>query len=153
MRAGSIRAPASRPKTWRRPAVETAPGVSEGAWFETDQTVTTGADGTAGFTQDLGPTSSIQPVVTATASPQPSAGTPGQFTNTSEFSNALALPGTNPPLALQPTTLAFDVSPPYAVVGQRVVLTAQVENARIPINPLGLTITYFREDQAFVNGD
>src|SRR5712691_6566512 len=33
------------------------------------------------------------------------------------------------------------------------VLTAQVENARIPINPLGLTITYFREDQAFVNGD
>jgi type IV secretory pathway TrbF-like protein len=27
----------------------------------------------------------------------------------------------------------------------------QVDNARIPINPLGLTITYFREDQAFVN--
>jgi hypothetical protein len=24
-----------------------------------------------------------------------------------------------------------------------------VDNARIPINPLGLTITYFREDQAF----
>ena len=33
------------------------------------------------------------------------------------------------------------------------VLTRQVDNARIPINPLGLTITYFREDQAFVNGD
>jgi type IV secretion system protein VirB5 len=31
------------------------------------------------------------------------------------------------------------------------VLKDQVENARIPINPLGLTITYFREDQAFVN--
>ena len=30
--------------------------------------------------------------------------------------------------------------------------TDQVDNARIPINPLGLTITYFREDQAFVNG-
>jgi type IV secretion system protein VirB5 len=30
------------------------------------------------------------------------------------------------------------------------VLKDQVENARIPINPLGLTITYFREDQAFV---
>jgi type IV secretory pathway TrbF-like protein len=26
-----------------------------------------------------------------------------------------------------------------------------VDNARIPINPLGLSITYFREDQAFVN--
>jgi len=33
------------------------------------------------------------------------------------------------------------------------VLTDQVENARIPINPLGLTITYFREDQAFVTPD
>ena len=32
------------------------------------------------------------------------------------------------------------------------VVTEQVDNARIPINPLGLTITYFREDQAFVNG-
>lgn len=32
------------------------------------------------------------------------------------------------------------------------VLTDHVEHARIPINPLGLTITYFREDQAFVNG-
>jgi type IV secretory pathway TrbF-like protein len=31
------------------------------------------------------------------------------------------------------------------------VLRDHVENARIPINPLGLTITYFREDQAFVN--
>jgi type IV secretory pathway TrbF-like protein len=31
------------------------------------------------------------------------------------------------------------------------VLRDQVDNARIPINPLGLTITYFREDQAFVN--
>jgi len=29
--------------------------------------------------------------------------------------------------------------------------TNQVDNARIPINPLGLTISYFREDQAFVN--
>jgi len=27
----------------------------------------------------------------------------------------------------------------------------QVDNARIPINPLGLTITYFRDDEAFVN--
>ena len=33
------------------------------------------------------------------------------------------------------------------------VLKDQVDNARIPINPLGLTITYFREDQAFVNDD
>src|ERR1700681_1197119 len=31
------------------------------------------------------------------------------------------------------------------------VLKDQVDNARIPINPLGLTITYFREDRAFVN--
>jgi type IV secretion system protein VirB5 len=31
------------------------------------------------------------------------------------------------------------------------VVTEQVDNSRIPINPLGLTITYFREDQAFVN--
>jgi type IV secretion system protein VirB5 len=31
--------------------------------------------------------------------------------------------------------------------------TDQVDNARIPINPLGLTITYFREDQAFVNSN
>ena len=31
------------------------------------------------------------------------------------------------------------------------VLKDQVDNSRIPINPLGLTITYFREDQAFVN--
>ena len=30
------------------------------------------------------------------------------------------------------------------------VIKDQVDNARIPINPLGLTITYFREDQAFV---
>ena len=29
------------------------------------------------------------------------------------------------------------------------VLDDHVDNARIPINPLGLTITYFREDQAF----
>jgi type IV secretory pathway TrbF-like protein len=29
------------------------------------------------------------------------------------------------------------------------VMDDHVENARIPINPLGLTITYFREDQAF----
>ena len=29
-------------------------------------------------------------------------------------------------------------------------LADQVDNARIPINPLGLTVTYFREDQAFV---
>lgn len=31
------------------------------------------------------------------------------------------------------------------------VLQDQVDNARIPINPLGLTITYLREDQAFVS--
>jgi type IV secretion system protein VirB5 len=31
------------------------------------------------------------------------------------------------------------------------VLKDQVDNALIPINPLGLTITYFRDDQAFVN--
>ena len=31
------------------------------------------------------------------------------------------------------------------------VMSGQVDNARIPINPLGLAITYFREDQAFVN--
>jgi hypothetical protein len=31
------------------------------------------------------------------------------------------------------------------------VVKDHVENARIPINPLGLTITYFRDDQAFVN--
>ena len=30
------------------------------------------------------------------------------------------------------------------------VLQDQIDNARIPINPLGLTITYLREDQAFV---
>jgi type IV secretion system protein VirB5 len=30
------------------------------------------------------------------------------------------------------------------------VMDDQVNNARIPINPLGLTITYFRDDQAFV---
>jgi type IV secretion system protein VirB5 len=30
------------------------------------------------------------------------------------------------------------------------VMDHQVDNARIPINPLGLTITYFRDDQAFV---
>ncbi len=30
------------------------------------------------------------------------------------------------------------------------VLADQVDNARIPINPLGLTVSYFREDQAFV---
>jgi type IV secretory pathway TrbF-like protein len=29
------------------------------------------------------------------------------------------------------------------------VLKDQVDNARIPINPLGLTITYFRDDEAF----
>ena len=29
------------------------------------------------------------------------------------------------------------------------VLQDVVDNARIPINPLGMTITYFREDQAF----
>lgn len=29
------------------------------------------------------------------------------------------------------------------------VLRDQIDNARIPINPLGLTITYFRDDQAF----
>ncbi len=33
------------------------------------------------------------------------------------------------------------------------VLQDVVDNARIPINPLGLTITYFREDQAFVGRD
>ena len=32
------------------------------------------------------------------------------------------------------------------------VMDDHVDNARIPINPLGLTITYFREDQAFVDG-
>jgi type IV secretion system protein VirB5 len=31
------------------------------------------------------------------------------------------------------------------------VLKDQVDNALIPINPLGLTITYFRDDQAFVS--
>lgn len=31
------------------------------------------------------------------------------------------------------------------------VLQDTVDNARIPINPLGLTITYFRDDQAFGN--
>jgi hypothetical protein len=31
------------------------------------------------------------------------------------------------------------------------VLDDHVDNARIPINPLGLRITYFREDQAFVS--
>jgi type IV secretion system protein VirB5 len=31
------------------------------------------------------------------------------------------------------------------------VLKDQIENARIPFNPLGLTITYFRDDQAFVD--
>jgi len=30
------------------------------------------------------------------------------------------------------------------------VLQDQIDNTRIPINPLGLTITYLREDQAFV---
>ena len=30
------------------------------------------------------------------------------------------------------------------------VVNTQVDNARIPVNPLGLTITYFRDDQAFV---
>ena len=33
------------------------------------------------------------------------------------------------------------------------VLQDVVDNARIPINPLGLTITYFREDQAFIGRD
>ena len=33
------------------------------------------------------------------------------------------------------------------------VLTDEVDNARIPINPIGLTITYFREDQAFGNSE
>ncbi|HEX7140577.1 MAG TPA: VirB8/TrbF family protein, partial [Vicinamibacterales bacterium] len=32
------------------------------------------------------------------------------------------------------------------------VVDDQVDNARIPINPLGLRITYFREDQAFASG-
>jgi type IV secretory pathway component VirB8 len=31
------------------------------------------------------------------------------------------------------------------------VFSDQVANARIPVNPLGLTVTYFRDDQAFVN--
>jgi type IV secretory pathway TrbF-like protein len=31
------------------------------------------------------------------------------------------------------------------------VMDDHVDNARIPINPLGLTITYFREDQAFAS--
>jgi hypothetical protein len=31
------------------------------------------------------------------------------------------------------------------------VLDDHVDNARIPINPLGLRITYFRQDQAFVS--
>jgi type IV secretory pathway TrbF-like protein len=31
------------------------------------------------------------------------------------------------------------------------VMDDHIDNARIPINPLGLTITYFREDQAFTN--
>jgi len=29
------------------------------------------------------------------------------------------------------------------------VVKERVPNAMIPINPLGLTVTYFREDQAF----
>lgn len=33
------------------------------------------------------------------------------------------------------------------------VLQEHVDNARIPINPLGLTITYLREDQAFISDD
>ena len=33
------------------------------------------------------------------------------------------------------------------------VLTQKVDNARIPVNPLGLTITYFRDDQAFVSAN
>ena len=31
------------------------------------------------------------------------------------------------------------------------VVRDRVDHALIPINPLGLTITYFRDDQAFVN--
>ena len=31
------------------------------------------------------------------------------------------------------------------------VVQDRVPNAVIPINPLGLTITYFREDQAFIS--
>ena len=31
------------------------------------------------------------------------------------------------------------------------VLRDQIPNAMVLVNPLGLTITYFREDQAFVN--
>jgi hypothetical protein len=35
-------------------------------------------------------------------------------------------------------------------VGHFVFITKEnVPNAMIPVNPLGLTITYFREDQAF----
>lgn len=34
-------------------------------------------------------------------------------------------------------------------IAQIVFVVQDVDNARIPINPLGLTITYFREDQAF----
>ena len=33
------------------------------------------------------------------------------------------------------------------------VLNEKVDNARIPVNPLGLTITYFRDDQAFVSAN
>ncbi len=33
------------------------------------------------------------------------------------------------------------------------VISDHVENSRIPVNPLGLTIVYFREDQAFVPDD
>jgi type IV secretion system protein VirB5 len=33
------------------------------------------------------------------------------------------------------------------------VLNEKVDNARIPVNPLGLTITYFRDDQAFVTAN
>src|SRR5258708_401201 len=50
---------------------------------------------------------------------------------------------------LSPATLA-QVRREIFVAQVVFVLRDQVDNARIPINPLGLTITYFREDQAFV---
>ena len=33
------------------------------------------------------------------------------------------------------------------------VINDRVDNGRIPVNPLGLAIVYFREDQAFVADD
>ena len=53
-------------------------------------------------------------------------------------------------IALSPATHAELRRDTY-VAHLEFVLDDHVDNARIPINPLGLTITYFREDQAFVS--